>query len=267
MTTVRPDGTVDSGTALAISLAERHDALLTALIYEAGASSPTEAAPLSITQADSHTAGHEAEFASAAVRAAAGRAGIRHEVVLERISPFNGGETFASYARVRDLAVLGVSGVLQGEARLLAQTLLFGSGRPVILVPQGTSSVPSRRILIAWDATPGSVHAVVGAMPLLREAAEIVVVTVVDDKPFHQGQSGVELCRHLERHGNEAVFEAVERKERPVGNALLQAADRHSADLLVMGGYAHSSLRGLIFGSATREVLETPLPLPVLLAH
>ena len=104
-------------------------------------------------------------------------------------------------------------------------------------------------------------------MPLLQAAREVIVVTVTDDKEFRRGQSGVELCRHLGRHGVKAAFEAVERRERDVASVLREAGGDYAIDLLVMGGYAHSTLRGLIFGSATRGIFERPLTRPILMAH
>lgn len=75
------------------------------------------------------------------------------------------------------------------------------------------------------------------------------------------------MCRHLVRHGVSAAFETVGRAERELATALLDTAQAHRANLLVMGGYAHSALRGLIFGSATKGILDNPLPLPILMAH
>ena len=53
-------------------------------------------------------------------------------------------------------------------------------------------------------------------MPQLKVAREVVVVSVTDDKAFRPGQSGVELCRHLARHGVRTTFEAVQRSNREV---------------------------------------------------
>ena len=39
-----------------------------------------------------------------------------------------------------------------------------------------------------------------------------------------------------------------------------------AADLLVMGAYAHSRMRELVLGGATRTILES-MTLPVLMAH
>jgi nucleotide-binding universal stress UspA family protein len=263
---MQSNGEIDSGTAFAISLAKGHEALLTILLGDIRPM-PALDEEGNRPSAEIDAARQKAERIAGAARAAAEGAAIRHDVVIERSLSFSMGEVFADYARVRDIAVLGVSGVLDGETRLLAESVFFGSGRPLILVPDGAHPPAGGRVVIAWDATPAAVHAIAGAMRMLKTAREIVVITVTDDKKFRRGQSGIELCRHLERHGNEAAFEAVERKEREVGDILLEASHGRGADLLVMGVYAHSTLRGLIFGSATRGVLKRPLPLPILMAH
>jgi nucleotide-binding universal stress UspA family protein len=266
--TLQADGAVDCGTAFAISLAQRHQALLTALVYEVRLVARTEdERDEARLEAERARIRAEAERSAAAVKAAAKHAGIAHDVIVEQPSAFGIGEVLADYARVRDLAVVGVSGTLDGDARLLAETVLFGAGRPLILVPEMSRSFAGHRIMIAWDATPAVVHAIAGAMPLLQAAREVIVITVTDDKNFRRGQSGVELCRHLGRHGIAATFEAVERQERPVADALREAGAAYGIDLLVMGGYAHSTLRGLIFGSATRGILERPLTGSILMAH
>jgi nucleotide-binding universal stress UspA family protein len=262
------NGAVDSGTALAILLAQSHEALLTALVYEVDVVSDLEdETDQDRLRAKKEAIRRDAAITAEVVRTAAEQAGVEHDVIVERPSVFGVGEVLADYARVRDLAVVGVTGVLGGQARLLAETLLFGSGRPLILAPEGATPVAAKRIAIAWDANPAVVHAITGALPLLKAAQEVLVITVTDDKEFRRGQSGIELCRHLERHGIESSFNPVERRDRDVTEMLLEAAAADAADMLVMGGYAHSTLRGLIFGSATRGLFKRPIPLPILMAH
>jgi nucleotide-binding universal stress UspA family protein len=258
----------DSGAAYAIGLARVHGCAITALVLEI-APTPlgmegdetrsTEAVPEEVRRTAQRIANAFATKASAA--------GIGFDTVAETCFDFSSGEVLADYARVRDLAVLAAAGRMSRETRLLAEAVLFGSGRPLVLVPARKSEFAGERITIAWDATPAAVHAIAGAMPFLEAAREVVVTSITDDKPFRPGQSGVELCRHLSRHGIAATFEAVERGERPVAQAILDAAKTHAAELLVMGGYAHSTLRGLIFGSATRGILDAAFPLPILMAH
>jgi nucleotide-binding universal stress UspA family protein len=52
----------------------------------------------------------------------------------------------------------------------------------------------------------------------------------------------------------------------PFGKTLLDKVHRLSADLLVMGAYAHSPLRELILGGVTRYILAHA-DIPVLMRH
>ena len=51
-----------------------------------------------------------------------------------------------------------------------------------------------------------------------------------------------------------------------ITDAMLSHAADSGSDLIVMGGYAHSRLRHLVFGGATSGILET-MTVPVLMAH
>lgn len=264
----RRDGQVKHAGRYAIDLARAHSSQVTALVHEIApelrALSPEEA---NAAEAVMQEIRREAKHMANAFATVAAEASVAFETVAERSYAYGIGEVFADYARVRDLAVLGVSGPLSREQRLLAETALFDSGRPLVLVPEQTTGFAQERIVVAWDATPAAVHAIAGAMPFLKAAHEVVIVSVLEDKAFRRGESGVEMCRHLARHGVSATFETVARAERDVASVLLKTAQVHRADLLVMGCYAHSTLRGLIFGSATKDILGSSIPLPVLMAH
>jgi nucleotide-binding universal stress UspA family protein len=53
---------------------------------------------------------------------------------------------------------------------------------------------------------------------------------------------------------------------RSASLAILEEALSLGADLIVMGGYAHSRLRELVFGGATRDLLRSAT-IPLLMAH
>lgn len=264
----RHDGTVDHGARYALGLAQAHGCRVTALVYE------IVVEPRGVDPDDANPTGtvmdqirDEAKRTAEAVAGLAADTSVACETIAERSYAYGIGEIFADYGRVRDLAVLGVAEPLSREQRLLAESVLFDSGRPLVLVPERISAFAQNRVMVAWDATPAAVRAIAGAMPLLLAAREVVVVSVLEDKEFRRGTSGAEMCRHLARHGVAATFRTLERRGGSVAEVLLDAARTDGADVLVMGGYAHSTLRGLIFGSATREILERPLHLPVLMAH
>ena len=104
------------------------------------------------------------------------------------------------------------------------------------------------------------------ALPLLQAAKHVHVVTVVDEKALEKSGSGVELCKHLARHGVEVTFDPAKAKGRPIGEILESYVIEHNADLLVMGAYGHSRLREFILGGATKSVLTRPFAL-TLLSH
>ena len=201
-------------------------------------------------------------------RSEAHRAGISL-TILEHAdnSPYPLREIVTSSAQVRDLSILGVHGPLTYPRQGLVEAVLFGSGRPVLLVPPGAPAFSGRMVVVGWDATRSATRALHDALPLLTKARKAVVISLSDDKVFRLPESGPEVCRYLERWGIDASFDAPKRKQDKIGNELLLHAKRLEADLLVMGGFGHAREREFLFGSATRDIFQSHLELPVLMSH
>jgi nucleotide-binding universal stress UspA family protein len=182
-------------------------------------------------------------------------------------SPYPLREIVTSSAQVRDLSILDVHGPLTYPRQGLVEAVLFGSGRPVLLVPPGAPAFSGRMVVVGWDATRSATRALHDALPLLTKARKAVVISLSDDKVFRLPESGPEVCRYLERWGIDASFDAPKRKQDKIGNELLLHAKRLKADLLVMGGFGHAREREFLFGSATRDIFQSHLELPVLMSH
>lgn len=152
--------------------------------------------------------------------------------------------------------------------RRLLETLLFGSGRPVLLVPQNWRPSPFSRVMIAWDAKRAAVRATNDAIDLLIAAQQVAIVTVdAEPSPSGHGQApGCELAMQLARHGAHAEVRNIDSMGRSAGRALLDEAAACGADLVVMGGYGHTKAQEMVFGGVTRE-LTSHAPLPLLLSH
>ncbi len=151
----------------------------------------------------------------------------------------------------------------------LVQTLLVGTGRPVLLVPAvGAPPGFGRRVLVAWDGGREAARAVADALPLLRAAEQVEVVTVDAAKRFSivEAEPGTAITAHLVRHGVKASLARLTRGPLSVADLLLNRAADHGQDLLVMGAYAHSRLRDLVLGGVTRHMLKH-MTLPVFTAH
>lgn len=174
-----------------------------------------------------------------------------------------------AHARHADLTIISRRPGPDLARRVLLESVLFGSGRPLLLVPSDWRRTALwDRIVIGWNAKREATRAVVGAMPFLRLAREVVVATV-DAVPCADGHGqapGRDLAAHLARHGVRVEVNNIDGLGRSEGAALLDACAAIDADMMVMGGYGHSRAAQWLLGGVTREMLRGA-PIPLLLAH
>lgn len=150
------------------------------------------------------------------------------------------------------------------EARV-QQDLILLSGRPVLVVPEAWKARPTgTRIIVAWKPTREAARAVHDALPFLK-AADAVAVVTVGDAP-DTATEGHELGRILDRHGIAAEIRHLAHDPEGAGHRILAEAQALDCDLLVMGGYGRSRLRRIIFGDVTGHVLSDA-PIPVLYSN
>lgn len=171
----------------------------------------------------------------------------------------------ASEARYCDLTLLPWSAD-KGAVPDMAQAIVFGSGRPAIMVPPAAHSSSIDHIAIAWDGSRVAARALGDALPLLAEGGHISVLTVEDDKPLDGSNLAGALASWLEMRGFSATPVDVTLGKRKISEALQETALSKGSQLLAMGGFGHSRIRDFILGGATKGVLER-LQLPVLLSH
>jgi nucleotide-binding universal stress UspA family protein len=178
------------------------------------------------------------------------------------------GDVAAREARAADTFVaLRPNGASQ-EPEYLVESVLFGSGRHILLVPnRKPTKAMFDRILVAWSGTRESARALAEALPYLHKAQQTTVV-VVDDEPPTEAQAmlGKDAVNHLKHHGIKAALHYARLRNHDVGATLIAEARRLKADLIVMGGYGHSRLREWLLGGATYELLQKA-PVPLLIAH
>jgi len=138
------------------------------------------------------------------------------------------------------------------------ETLFAACSVPVLVAPAGwTGNAAAGRIAIAWNASKEARRAVSDAMPLLASAQSVSIISVdqEDDQP------GIDVARHLSRHGVRAKVEASNSDGQTVADAILSAATLHGADLIVIGAYGHARSTRTLFGSVTHSILlQTSIP-------
>ena len=182
-------------------------------------------------------------------------------------------EPLASYiaeeARAADLIITrpdrGAS-MLDNTRRVKIGDLALEAGRPLLIVPEGISSLRLYNAFVAWKDEREARRAVADALPLLRLAKNVTVLEAASKAAQSRAHDRVvDVARWLEGHDITA---------EPVTTTLSgsDAADLYSemikrgCDFLVAGAYGHSRMGEFVFGGVTRDMLLDP-QYCVLLSH
>lgn len=175
------------------------------------------------------------------------------------------GDIVASLARYHDLVLLGIR---RGDATQVAtaEAVIFGSGRPTLLVPEDAPPATFRHLMIAWDGSRVAARAVSDAREFLQRAQTVTIACVTDERALPVQDAAARLAKYLARWHIEAEVALMQSRGQPIAEALQQQARQTGADLLVMGGFAHSRVRDFVLGGATSGILKN-LQLAVLLSH
>jgi nucleotide-binding universal stress UspA family protein len=200
--------------------------------------------------------------------AAASRAGISVEPVALNASVAGSGDQFTRIARRFDLAIVGQADPEANSVEeLIAEGTLFGSGRPMIVVPY-IQKAPLKldRVMVCWDGSSPAARAIADAMPFLEKAGRVQIVIVGNERGKSDEIEGADMGQHLARHGLKVEVKRIDSGGIDVADALLSHAADSSADFMVMGGYGHSRLREFVLGGVTHTILRS-MTVPVLLSH
>jgi len=210
----------------------------------------------------------QAKDALARFETAAKRQGILSEQQTMTLLLSEAANRFGQIARRFDMSV-----VLQPEPDdnsandLFVESALFGSGRPVVIVPYiQKDPVKLDRIVCCWDGSATAARAIGDAAPLLARARTIELLIVITGEENKAEAIGADMATHLARHKLNVTLQRITATDIDVGNAILSYAADRAADFLVMGGYGHSRWREFLLGGATREVLSS-MTLPTLMSH
>jgi nucleotide-binding universal stress UspA family protein len=145
----------------------------------------------------------------------------------------------------------------------IATGLVLASGRPVLIVPNaGRFQTVGERIVVGWKPAREAARAILDALPLMRSAASVHVVSVDEDAGEKNNASNV--CGLLARQDVQATAVSIDSSEPE--KALLDQVKKLDSDLLVIGCFGRSRLREMVFGGVTRHILGH-MTVPVLMSH
>lgn len=168
-------------------------------------------------------------------------------------------------ARLEDLLIVALpSAARDGEfAAPSVGALALNARCPVLALPAAGRVDWSRPAMVAWNGSAESAHAVRAALPLLKLASGVEIVTIGDEQPGFPADA---VLRYLSRHEVHGELRIEPSRGRTVEESLLAAAEAMGAGLLVMGAYGHSRLREIVFGGVTRFLTDAAT-MPLLLVH
>ncbi|MGN5480870.1 universal stress protein [Cupriavidus basilensis] len=128
---------------------------------------------------------------------------------------------------------------------------------------------PGKNVLVAWNGSREAARAIHDALPFLRRARTVDVVSW--SQPDASPSQWLSPPRHaiewLARHQVPArLHDCKAAGGDDPGQMLLSFAADQGSDLIVMGAYGHGRMRELVLGGVTRTLLES-MTVPVLLSH
>jgi len=258
----------EAGSRYALWLADACGATLTAVSPIRGLNLPTFILPempsdiLSRAREDAENA---ARSSLDAFLDSAKQAGVTVETSMPELAPGELGDAFSRLARYFDATVLQQPDPHGSDTSDVIEAVLFGSGRPVLIVPYIHVPPHLGTVVVAWDEGRPAARAVADALPLIKMAHRVAIVSVTDGGE-ERSLPSEGMARHLARHGTKAEAVRLTSGEMGVANTLLSYAADVDAGLIVMGGYGHSRLREVVLGGTTRTILQS-MTVPVLMAH
>ena len=179
-------------------------------------------------------------------------------------------EIVTGHSRCADLLVMGQAKKDQGEStwQEVPDKVILRSGRPVLVVPYiKFATREPKRVIVAWDGSREATRALHDAMPILKHAETVEIVTIAEPKSAAAKYANVDLLlAQLARHDVKAKGHRLTNDKLSIGNLLLNHVVDSGADLLVSGAYGHTRLREIVMGGVTQDLLEH-CSVPVLMSR
>lgn len=166
----------------------------------------------------------------------------------------------ASAASCADLILTGShlgSSDMNHQRCLDVGELTLTAGRPVLVVGTNVEEIKADKIVVGWKDSREARRAVSDALPFLKAAADVAVVTISEGDLAAERSSLDDVLTWLREHDVKARGDVYPNKDG-AANSLEATSRLLEADLVVTGCYGHSRLREWLFGGMTRDLLAAP---------
>jgi nucleotide-binding universal stress UspA family protein len=135
--------------------------------------------------------------------------------------------------------------------------------KPCLVTPEEFK--PFTKVLAAFDGSNHSSRALHEAIELSQGLSlPLSILTVAEDKDFDRAnqitKDGLRLAQAHQCNATHLVAKG------PPYAAILEMAEKHHFDLIVMGAYGHSRIREMILGSTTTQIVRDS-KIPIMLVR
>ncbi len=171
------------------------------------------------------------------------------------------------HSRLADLTVLSQSYGKRNagdEPLPIAGDVAVHAHCAILVVPTEKQSFDSQApMVVAWNGSAEAAKAVRLALPMLKMASDVHLVTVGDESwDFPHTVAST----YLARHGVPTTLHELKGKGSEASDIIAKFAVDQQAAALVMGAYGHSRLRETLFGGVTKNLLSDA-NIPLLMGH
>ena len=174
--------------------------------------------------------------------------------------------SIVSRSRLADLIVLSLIDHTRSKSvhpLPLVADVSIHARTPVLAVPHaGPAFDPAGVAMIAWNGSPEAAHALRAALPLLKMASAVQVISFDEEQSFPMA----DVRRYLAKHSITAGCNEHKLDGRTTGEALCHISTVLSAAYIAMGAYGHTRFREAVLGGVSRHMLEHS-QIPLLMAH
>lgn len=152
-----------------------------------------------------------------------------------------------------------------GPAITLLGDMLHRVRAPLFVIGDDAREVdPFGPAMVAWNGSYEAADALRSAVPLLKLASQVRVITVEEPKDYRFPSTGA--LEYMSRHGIHAELVVRPRIDESIEEELLEQAAADRASYIVMGGYSHARAGEFLFGGVTRSLLKK-CPVSLVMAH
>lgn len=168
------------------------------------------------------------------------------------------------HARSADLAIVLQGTNDMGDVMGDIPGFILDSGIPTLAIPnEPREKTLAQNIFIAWNGGKESISAVHAALPLLKQAKKVTVLSIEEEKKDEIATT--DICANLARHDINVTGMTGD-LHYDTGAKIMEICLKNHADMIVAGAWAHTRLAELIYGGVTKTLFNNQ-QIPVLFTH